>query len=82
MIPGNVVEHHREPGASRPARYRRVTPTSPTGSSRRALLGRLPAAVVRYRWVIVAAWCVLAAVIIPISRIVKPDNWRKSPAST
>ena len=68
MIPGNVVEHHREPGASRPARYRRVTPTSPTGSSRRAWLGRLPAAVVRYRWGIVAAWCVLAAVIIPISR--------------
>ncbi len=45
-----------------------MTPPSRSGSSRPAWLARLPGAVVRYRWPIVAAWCVLAALVIPISR--------------
>jgi RND superfamily putative drug exporter len=45
-----------------------VTRPSRSGSSGRAWLGPLPAAVVRFRWAIVAAWCVIAVLVIPISR--------------
>jgi len=68
MIRGNVAENHPEPCGPGPAPLGRVTPPPTSGSPLRAFLGRWPAAIIRYRWAIVAAWCVAAALIIPNSR--------------
>jgi RND superfamily putative drug exporter len=45
-----------------------MPPASPPLTSLRNWAGRWPAAVVRYRWAIVAAWVVLAALLVPLAR--------------
>ena len=70
MIRGNVGDGHFQPDPD--GRRSRlpgcVTAPADSGSSPRTWLGRLPAAIVRYRWAMVAAWAVIALLVLPLSR--------------
>ena len=71
MIRVNVTDLQTGPGLRRPPHLGRVTSPSGSESPGRAWLHRLPAGIIRFRWWVIAAWCVAAAVVIPLARNVE-----------